>query len=428
MKLVRLLIALLVLALVPSLHAQSNPVLKGCIANLPDSVTSVKIAYLRGKGLAVKQDVPVQPGTGCFEEEWTQEERGIFVLYIDGMHTFDLVISEGLLEISADYNALNEVALAGPGIQEFQAFKSLVGGASGAAPSEEEVRSFLLGIQDEALREFLLPQLIPLHSDTNVYWLRSHFWDYTNLNAMSTFINPFFEKNRSLYFEQVLGHNPDTITYHLEQLFAKPMNEQIRKVLISSATYHYETSKFMGEDEVFVWLANRFYVNGYADWVSKNDLAKIREKAEGLATELIGNPAPDFAFDTQSGGRMKLSEVQSPITILYFWDSECGHCRKETPRLKAFYDEYKDKGVAIVAITLENEFTGWKKYIEEYDLDWINGFESDFERPNFLWYYYIPTTPKKLVLGPDKTIIAKNLDVETTLRTFIDDYLAGKVK
>ena len=122
MKLVRLLIALLVLALVPSLHAQSHPVLKGCIANLPDSVTSVKIAYLRGKGLAVKQDVPVQPGTGCFEEEWTQEERGIFVLYIDGMHTFDLVISEGLLEISADYNALNEVALAG---RELRSFKRL---------------------------------------------------------------------------------------------------------------------------------------------------------------------------------------------------------------------------------------------------------------------------------------------------------------
>jgi hypothetical protein len=92
------------------------------------------------------------------------------------------------------------------------------------------------------------------------------------------------------------------------------------------------------------------------------------------------------------------------------------------------YDEYKDKGVEVVAITLENEFTGWKKYIEEHDLDWVNGFESNFDRPNFLWYYYIPSTPKKLILDADKKIIAKNLDVETTMRTFLDDYLAGKVK
>ena len=428
MKMVRFLIAFIFLASNTFLSAQSNPVLKGCIANLPDSVTSVKIAYLRGKGLAVKQDVPISTTTGCFEAEWTQQERGIFVLYIDGMHTFDLVISDEILEISADYNALNEVQLQGPGINEFQAFKSLVSPVNGAPPSEDEVRAFLLGIKDDALRDFLMPQLIPLNPDTNVFWLRSHFWDYTNLNSLSTFINPFFEKNRTLYFDQVLGHNPDTIIYHLDRLLSQPINEQIRKVLISTATYHYETSKFMGEDEVFVWLVNQFYVNGYADWISKNDLGKIREKAEGLATELIGQPAPDFAFDAQNNGRVKLSEVKSPITILYFWDSECGHCRKETPRLKEFYDEYKDKGVEVVAITLQNEFTGWEKYIEEYDLDWINGFESDFDRPNFLWYYYIPTTPKKLVLGPDKTIIAKNLDVETTLRTFIDDYLAGKVE
>jgi thiol-disulfide isomerase/thioredoxin len=405
MKMVRFLIAFIFLASNTFLSAQSNPVLKGCIANLPDSVTSVKIAYLRGKGLAVKQDVPISTTTGCFEAEWTQQERGIFVLYIDGMHTFDLVISDEILEISADYNALNEVQLQGPGINEFQAFKSLVSPVNGAPPSEDEVRAFLLGIKDDALRDFLMPQLIPLNPDTNVFWLRSHFWDYTNLNSLSTFINPFFEKNRTLYFDQVLGHNPDTIIYHLDRLLSQPINEQIRKVLISTATYHYETSKFMGEDEVFVWLVNQFYVNGYADWISKNDLGKIREKAEGLATELIGQPAPDFAFD-----------------------SEFGHCSKETPRLKEFYDEYKDKGVEVVAITLQNEFTGWEKYIEEYDLDWINGFESDFDRPNFLWYYYIPTTPKKLVLGPDKTIIAKNLDVETTLRTFIDDYLAGKVE
>ena len=192
MKMVRFLIAFIFLASNTFLSAQSNPVLKGCIANLPDSVTSVKIAYLRGKGLAVKQDVPISTTTGCFEAEWTQQERGIFVLYIDGMHTFDLVISDEILEISADYNALNEVQLQGPGINEFQAFKSLVSPVNGAPPSEDEVRAFLLGIKDDALRDFLMPQLIPLNPDTNVFWLRSHFWDYTNLNSLSTFINPFF--------------------------------------------------------------------------------------------------------------------------------------------------------------------------------------------------------------------------------------------
>ena len=396
--------------------------ISGCITSMPDSISNIKVAYVRGKGLAVKQEIPVN--NGCFNASWEHPEQGIFIVYIDGGHTFDMVVSNGDLKIQGDYNALENVQLSGPGIQEFNGFKGLLK----SDPNEEQIRNYLLAIKDNGLREFLLPQILPLNPDTNVYWLRNHFWDYTNLRSKSTIINPFFEKNRKIYFEQVLGHDPDTVIKHLNTLLNSPMDDQVRKVLVSTATYHYETSNYMGEDKVFVWLAQTFYNSGFADWMDKDDLAKIKEKSDGLSTELIGNPARDFAFDTKDRGRIKLTDVQSPITILYFWDSTCGHCKKETPRLKKFYEEYKGKGVEVVAITLENEFTSWNKYIDENELSWINGYESDFERPNFLWYYYIPSTPKKLVLDKDKKIISKNLDVETTLRTFIDDYLAGKVK
>ena len=396
--------------------------ISGCITSMPDSISNIKVAYVRGKGLAVKQEIPVK--NGCFNAAWEHPEQGIFIVYIDGGHTFDMVVSNGNLKIQGDYNTLENVQLSGPGIEEFNGFKGLLK----SDPNEEQIRNYLLAIKDNGLREFLLPQILPLNPDTNVYWLRNHFWDYTNLRSKSTIINPFFEKNRKIYFEQVLGHDPDTVIKHLNTLLNSPMDDQVRKVLVSTATYHYETSNYMGEDKVFVWLAQTFYNSGFADWMDKDDLAKIKEKSDGLSTELIGNPARDFAFDTKDRGRIKLTDVESPITILYFWDSTCGHCKKETPRLKKFYEEYKDKGVEVVAITLENEFTSWNKYIDANELTWINGYESDFERPNFLWYYYIPTTPKKLVLDKDKKIIAKNLDVETTLRTFIDDYLAGKVK
>jgi len=412
-------ILLLVAFFTVQLSAQN---ISGCITSMPDSISNIKVAYVRGKGLAVKQEIPVQ--NGCFNAAWEHPEQGIFIVYIDGGHTFDMVVSNGDLKIEGDYNALENVQLSGPGIEEFNGFKGLLK----SEPNEDQIRNYLIAIKDNGLREFLLPQILPLNPDTNVYWLRSHFWDYTNLRSKSTIINPFFEKNRKIYFEQVLGHDPDTVIKHLNTLLNSPMDDQVRKVLVSTATYHYETSNYMGEDKVFVWLAQTFYNSGFADWMDKDDLAKIKEKSDGLSTELIGNPARDFAFDTKDRGRIKLSDVQSPITILYFWDSTCGHCKKETPRLKEFYEEYKDKGVEVVAITLENEFTSWNKYIDENELTWINGYESDFERPNFLWYYYIPSTPKKLVLDKNKKIIAKNLDVETTLRSFIDDYLAGKVK
>jgi len=412
---------LLVLLFFASLTGQSQSVIQGCITNAPDTLQSVRIAYLRGKSLAVKQDIPVL--NGCFSAEKSFPEKGIFIVYLDAEHSFDVVLSEGEVSLEIDYNNITESKRVGPGNNEFAAFKTLLS----KSPKEKDIRAFLNEVKDPALKEFLMPQLLPLNPDTNVYWLRSHFWDHTNLASANTLINPFFENNRKTYFERVLGHNPDTIIYHLNRLFDRQMDPGVLKVLVSSATYTYETSNYMGEDKVFVWLAQRYYNENFADWMSKDDLAKITEKANGLSTELIGNPARDFAFDTNDG-RMKLSDVEAKVTILFFWDSTCGHCKKEIPKLKKLYDEYKDKGAEVVAITLENEFSNWNTYIKEKDLDWINGFESDFERPNFLWYYYIPSTPKKLILDSEKKIIAKNLDVESTLRTFLDDYLAGKVK
>ncbi len=56
-------------------------------------------------------------------------------------------------------------------------------------------------------------------------------------------------------------------------------------------------------------------------------------------------------------------ELKANYTILYFWDSGCGHCKKVTPKLLDFYAEYKDKGVEVYAIGTEFETEDWKKYV-----------------------------------------------------------------
>ena len=162
--------------------------ISGCITSMPDSISNVKIVYLRGKGLAVKQEIPVN--RGCFNAEWEHPEKGIFIIYLDGSHTFDFLLSNGDVKVSGDYNDLQNVKVSGPGIAEFDGFKSLLQ----SEPKEAAIRSYLSSIRDQSLKEFLMPQIIPQSPDTNIFWLREHFWDYTNLNSKSTLINPFFEK------------------------------------------------------------------------------------------------------------------------------------------------------------------------------------------------------------------------------------------
>ena len=58
-----------------------------------------------------------------------------------------------------------------------------------------------------------------------------------------------------------------------------------------------------------------------------------------------------------------LYDVKAPFTILYFWDYDCGHCKKATPILRDIYNKYKERGLQVYAVGTEPNVEPWKKYI-----------------------------------------------------------------
>jgi thiol-disulfide isomerase/thioredoxin len=107
-----------------------------------------------------------------------------------------------------------------------------------------------------------------------------------------------------------------------------------------------------------------------------------------------------------------LYAVNSPYTILYFWDPDCGHCKKATPKVKAFYDKVKTKGVQVYAACTEVEMDKWRKYIRENNLDWINVADPKLQN-NFRHEFDVTTTPQIFILDKDKKIMAKKIDEDT---------------
>lgn len=47
----------------------------------------------------------------------------------------------------------------------------------------------------------------------------------------------------------------------------------------------------------------------------------------------------------------RLSEVEGELVLLEFWASNCGPCRQENPNLVKTYNEFKDKGFEIFAVS-----------------------------------------------------------------------------
>jgi thiol-disulfide isomerase/thioredoxin len=77
--------------------------------------------------------------------------------------------------------------------------------------------------------------------------------------------------------------------------------------------------------------------------------------------------APDFSLQDLKGKALKLADLKGKIVILDFWATWCGPCRMEIPDLNAIYKEYKNKGVTVVGIALDEGgksdiVKGMKKY------------------------------------------------------------------
>jgi len=174
-----------------------------------------------------------------------------------------------------------------------------------------------------------------------------------------------------------------------------------------------------------VHMAKNYYLNGKAYWVDSSTVTKIRDRAKILEPILIGKTAPNIFLTDSSGNLKPLYGFKSKTTILYFWDPNCGHCQKETPKLHEFWEKNKQKGIGVYAVSIDRKPDDWKKFVREKGLKWTNVWDSQVVT-DFKNIYDIYSTPVMYILDENKKILAKRIGVEQ-LPDFFDNYFKDKI-
>jgi peroxiredoxin len=64
-------------------------------------------------------------------------------------------------------------------------------------------------------------------------------------------------------------------------------------------------------------------------------------------------PAPAFVLTDAAGKRVRLSGYLGKVVLLDFWATECGGCRVEIPWFIELEQRYKDKGLAVVGVSMD---------------------------------------------------------------------------
>src|SRR5690606_857210 len=110
-------------------------------------------------------------------------------------------------------------------------------------------------------------------------------------------------------------------------------------------------------------------------WTDEELLQKILKNAETLRPLLIGKTAPDLLMQDRENRKLRLHDIEAPYVVMFFWDPDCGHCKKSIPALKEFYQEFHPKGVEVFAIctSLQDEVPKCWNAVDERGMgEWVN--------------------------------------------------------
>ncbi|MCM5663342.1 TlpA disulfide reductase family protein [Galbibacter mesophilus] len=150
--------------------------------------------------------------------------------------------------------------------------------------------------------------------------------------------------------------------------------------------------------------------NSLSEEVKNTKMGKSISEELGKANKLsVGSVAPDFSGPTPEGETASLQGSLGKVTILDFWAAWCKPCRAENPNLVKLYEEYHDKGLNVVGVSLDRKAEDWKKAIEEDNLPWTHISNLKFWQDPIAQEYNIRSIPATFILDEEGKIIAKDL-------------------
>lgn len=119
---------------------------------------------------------------------------------------------------------------------------------------------------------------------------------------------------------------------------------------------------------------------------------------------VIGEKAPDFVVQTLDGQQHKLSAYRGKTVLLHFWTDWCESCRKEFPKIQAYYQTLGGADFEVLAVNVGQSADVVRSFQQEFGVTFPMALDP---QGTLGQQYEVRAYPTNYVINPEGIVIRR---------------------
>ena len=243
--------------------------------------------------------------------------------------------------------------------------------------------------------------------------------EHVNFSNPALLRTPFF-------FKVVRAH----IARHIEDGQYEIMRQNdliISKAMANTAVYHYVTGYLLtfyrtfyklGINEVFVRLADRYFLHDTVKDLSAENRQMIKEQRDIYAASMPGSKAVNIRVrNTITGDSLNVFDNIKDKLLLLFWANGCGHCDSAENAIKYYYNGLIKNNITVISVTNDkHSYESLQYNSKKKDFPWTDCCDVE-NKSRYREYYYVVSTPVLYIIDRQGYIIQKSVGEDRITET-----------
>jgi thiol-disulfide isomerase/thioredoxin len=120
-----------------------------------------------------------------------------------------------------------------------------------------------------------------------------------------------------------------------------------------------------------------------------------------------GTAAPDFTYTAVDGKSITLSKLRGKYVYIDIWATYCVPCKEQIPFLAKLEEDYKDKNIRFVSISVDKQAqaVAWRRYVTDNKLTGYQVMADKDFKSDFIEKFNIASIPRFILIDPDGNVV-----------------------